>query len=229
MTILLLITTLGGLLPLAGASDRWETLKAINWVENPTNHARFGPKGELGPYQFRSQTWRQYTKRPFSEAVQREVSDEVAVKHYEWIRRGLEAKGIEPSPSNIAMVWNSGLTSVVSGRVPSSTYRYAELVNNLVDMFKQRQRATTTAVASSRVSTPSPAKVAPVVISLDAPPALFSVSRPSTAPRFVIALAEAESAEIPVVRTDKSVPAPASARPLFATASVGPPRFALLD
>ncbi len=228
MTLLLLITTLGGLLPPAGASDRWETLKAINWVENPTNHARYGAKGELGPYQFRAQTWRHYTKRPFSEAVLRDASEEVAVKHYEWIRRGLEGKGIDASPYNIALAWNSGLTAVVSGRVPSSTYQYADQVRNLVDMIKQQQRASAR-VAAAPVPAPAPPAVVakPVILSLDAAPVQFERLAFAPAPRFV--LAEPAPEEIPVVLTDKSGLAPATEQPLFAMASVGARRFALLD
>ena len=122
----------------AGASDRWETLRAINWVENPTNQTQVGRYGELGPYQFRPTTWRMHTAKPFSQAVQRAVADEVAVKHYEWIKRTLERSGVEPSAFNIAMAWNCGVDAVLSGRVPSVSYNYAERVTNLVDVLKER-------------------------------------------------------------------------------------------
>jgi hypothetical protein len=116
----------------AFASQRWETLQAINWVENPRNSTRVGPCGELGPYQFRISTWRMHTRKPFSLAVQREAADEVAVKHYEWLKRGLESGGIQPTPFNIALAWNAGLDQVVNGRPPASAYAYADQVNNLV-------------------------------------------------------------------------------------------------
>ncbi|MFA5057016.1 MAG: hypothetical protein WC485_02790 [Opitutaceae bacterium] len=114
------------------ASERWETLQAINWVENPRNSTRVGPHGELGPYQFRSSTWRMYTHKPFSLAVQRQAADEVAVKHYEWLKRGLESNGYEATPFNIALAWNAGLDQVINDRVPASAYQYATQVNNLV-------------------------------------------------------------------------------------------------
>ena len=123
------------------ASDRWETLRAINWVENPTNHARRGAFGELGPYQFRPQTWRMHTRKPFEWAVERVHADEVAVKHYEWLRRELREAGIDPSPYNIALAWNSGLGAVTSGRVPRVTYDYANRVSNLVAQQKAQQKA----------------------------------------------------------------------------------------
>lgn len=122
----------------AGASDRWETLRAINWVENPTNQTQVGRFGELGPYQFRPATWRMHTNKPFSQAVQRSVADEVAVKHYEWIKRTFERVGVEPSPFNIAMAWNCGVDAVLTGRAPSVSYGYATRVNNLVGAFKER-------------------------------------------------------------------------------------------
>jgi len=61
------------------ASDRWETLQAINLVENPRNSPKPGANGELGPYQFLERTWRMHTSKPFSMAVQREHADEIAV------------------------------------------------------------------------------------------------------------------------------------------------------
>jgi hypothetical protein len=126
----------------AGASERWETLQAINWVENPRNSTRVGPRGELGPYQFRLSTWRMHTRQPFALAVQREAADAVAVKHYEWLKRGLESSGIQATPYNIALAWNAGLDQVVSGHVPAAAYGYAEQVNNLVAKLRTRFAST---------------------------------------------------------------------------------------
>lgn len=120
------------------ASDRWETLRAINWVENPTNQTLVGRFGELGPYQFRPATWRMHTNKPFRLAIQRDTADEVAVKHYEWIKRTFEQAGVEPTAFNIAMAWNCGVSAVLNGRVPSVTHNYAERVRNLVETLKQR-------------------------------------------------------------------------------------------
>ncbi len=135
----------------AETSDRWETLRAINWVENPTNHTRRGAYGELGPYQFRPQTWRMHTKKPFSLAVERAHADEIAVKHYEWLRRELREAGIDPSPYNIALAWNSGIGAVTNGRVPRVTYDYANRVTNLVAAQKSRQAAAPRRVAANRM------------------------------------------------------------------------------
>jgi hypothetical protein len=203
----------------AGADDRWETLRAINWVENPTNHSRMGRYGELGPYQFRPATWRMHTKRPFSQAVQREAADEVAVIHYEWIKQELEKAGVDASPFNIAMAWNSGVNNVLNGRVPGVAYNYAERVNNLVHTFKQRA-ATAVAVAA--------APVAPVQgpkFSFEKP--LVSFGLQSDAPKFAVVLPA--PAEVPVVYTDHE-PAPVEAphRFTFTTTATLTPRFSLL-
>ena len=135
--ILLLVSALG-FTTLAGAADRWETLRAINWVENPTNQTQVGRFGELGPYQFRPGTWRMHSDKPFRMAIQRSVADEVAVKHYEWIKRSLERAGAEANVFNIAMAWNCGVDAVINGRAPAVSYNYAQRVSNLVETLKQR-------------------------------------------------------------------------------------------
>jgi len=122
----------------ATASDRWETLRAIHWVENPTDQTSLGRFGELGPYQFRPATWRMHTKKPFSMAADRAAADEVAVMHYEWIKRTLEQSGVDPNTFNIALAWNCGVEAVVGGRVPDVSYTYAERVTNLVATLKAR-------------------------------------------------------------------------------------------
>jgi hypothetical protein len=134
----LLLVTLAAACASVWGSERWEVLQAINWVENPRNSTRVGAHGELGPYQFRYATWRMYTKKPFALAVQRDEADVVAVRHYEWIKRGLEGGGIPATPYNIALAWNAGLDQVVRGRVPPSAYRYAQQVNNLVARLKSQ-------------------------------------------------------------------------------------------
>jgi hypothetical protein len=138
--LLLIITAVLGFTIKAGAADRWETLRAINWVENPTNQTKVGRFGELGPYQFRPATWRMHTDKPFRLAVQREEADEVAVKHYEWIKRVFEQAGVEVNAFNIALAWNSGVDAVLSGRSPSASYNYAERVTNLVETFREGRR-----------------------------------------------------------------------------------------
>ena len=122
----------------AQAATRWETLHAIHMVENPSNSPKPGPFGELGAYQFRSSTWEMYTKRPFSQAIDRSVSDEVAVQHYEWLKSALVRAGMEPSVYNIAMAWNAGIGSVIRGTVPSVARNYASRVENIANDLNRR-------------------------------------------------------------------------------------------
>jgi hypothetical protein len=127
--------------PRSEASDRWETLQAINLVENPTNSTRMGRHGELGPYQFRLGTWKMHTKKPFYLAANREEADRIAVKHYEWIKRELERNGVSPTPYTIALAWNAGLTATLENRTPRSSHQYAERVQALTEDLKARQMA----------------------------------------------------------------------------------------
>lgn len=221
----------------AAAGDRADTLRAINLVENPTNHTRRGSKGELGPYQFRVQTWRMHTRKPFSLAVVREHADEVAIKHYEWIKRGLTDSGIDPNPFNIAMAWNSGLGAVTNGRVPTVTYNYAERVHNLVEA-QQQQRAVA-AVRQSRakagVGVDVALRSATPRFSLDATPLHF----PAAAGTALFALkTEPQPSEEPTVYTDRAAPvaavvtvasAPTGTAHAFTLPVAAAPRIALLQ
>jgi hypothetical protein len=123
----------------ARATTRWETLEAIHCVENPRNRQTPGPCGELGAYQFRADTWRMYTRRPFSEALDRRRSDEVAVRHYDWLKASLERNGLEASVYNIALAWNAGIGAVVNGRAPSVSHEYATRVQNIAAELRSRQ------------------------------------------------------------------------------------------
>ena len=140
---------------IASASDRWETLRAINLVENPTNQTGYGSRGELGPYQFRSSTWHNYTRRSFQLANDRAAADEVAVQHYEWIKGRLAAAGIDPSSFNIALAWNCGLSAVISGRIPMQSYGYAERVTNLAENFRRNEdQGQIAVVVTAKASSP---------------------------------------------------------------------------
>ncbi|MDQ5979093.1 MAG: hypothetical protein QG602_2067 [Verrucomicrobiota bacterium] len=209
----------------AAADDRWETLRAINWVENPTNHTRAGRFGELGPYQFRPTTWRMHTKRPFSQAVQREAADEVAVRHYEWIRINLERAGVDATPFNIAMAWNSGVNNVLKGRVPNVSYDYATRVTNLVQTFKGRAQVVATKVVPKAQTQPKPA-----VITLESTVVNFAVTH--NAPKFELVLPP--EPEVPVIYTQRvaePVTIATSDEPAhtftFTTAATLTPRFSL--
>jgi hypothetical protein len=131
--------TLAGLFFLtltASAEDRATLLVAIHNLENPRNLTRPGAHGELGAYQFRLMTWRMHTTAPFAQALDREMSDYIAVKHYEWIKRGLLAARMPATDYNIALAWNGGLQAVIKRRSPSAAHQYAQRAVNLVAMLK---------------------------------------------------------------------------------------------
>ncbi len=119
----------------ASASSRWATLEAIHKLENPKNSTRPGRHGELGAYQFRSSTWRMHTSVPFQQALDRTTSDIVAVKHYEWLKRSLEASRVPATPYNIALAWNGGLGAVIAGRSPRVAHDYAQRAVNLAASY----------------------------------------------------------------------------------------------
>jgi len=184
----ILITSFGSL---ALASDRWETLRAINMVENPTNQTGYGSKGELGPYQFRSSTWHMYSNKPFRMANDRESADQVAVMHYEWIKEHLMAAGIDANGFNIALAWNCGITAVINGRVPMQTYQYAERVSNLAENYHRPQAEETAPVVMTVKSNP-PVGGLQIALGGTGAPDFRIVSNPfifragGEAPRFVL-------------------------------------------
>ena len=124
----------------ASASSRWATLEAIHKLENPQNSPKPGRHGELGAYQFRSMTWRMHTSIPFSRAINRETSDSVAVMHYEWLKKGLEAARKPATPYNIALAWNGGLSAAISGRSPRAARDYAQRAMNLAASYEITRR-----------------------------------------------------------------------------------------
>ena len=75
---------------------------------------------------------------PFSFAIDRQTSDEVALQHYEYLRKGLEAAGIPVTPYSIALAWNSGLGAATSGRAPAASHDYAQRATNLATSFDRR-------------------------------------------------------------------------------------------
>lgn len=136
---------------IALADTRWATLEAIHQLENPRNLTRPGKHGELGAYQFRPATWRLHTKVPFSQALKRDVSDRVAVMHYEWLKRGLENAGLSASPYNIALAWNSGLDAAVLGRSPRVAHDYATRAATLASAIAKNARENAAAADDSRL------------------------------------------------------------------------------
>jgi hypothetical protein len=115
--------------------NRNATLEAIHNLENPRDLTRPGPRGELGAYQFRETTWRDYSKEPFFRALDRSASDVVAVQHFEWLKRQLEEAHLPATTYNIALAWNGGIGAAVSGRAPRAARNYAQRAVNLATVL----------------------------------------------------------------------------------------------
>jgi hypothetical protein len=125
----------------ASALPRLIALEAIHQIENPRDLKRPGPFGELGAYQFRAKTWAQYSRRPFTDALDRRCSDGVAVQHYNWLCDGLVKNGLEASVYNVALAWNAGLYATVRGRAPRRSHDYAVRVGNIAADLHERSQA----------------------------------------------------------------------------------------
>lgn len=125
------------------ASERWATLEAIHQLENPRDSAQPGLLGELGPYQFREQTWKMYTQAPFAHALDRRSSDAVAIRHYDWLKTELERRGLEVSPFRIALAWNGGIGAALAEHPNAAAVDYATRAANLAAEFERREPADT--------------------------------------------------------------------------------------
>ena len=76
---------------------------------------------------------------PFSQALDRNASDKVAVQHYEWLKQGLVRNGVEATAYNIALAWNGGLSAVIRGSVPATSHDYASRVTNIAQGLHKAQ------------------------------------------------------------------------------------------
>lgn len=123
--------------PRAAATERWATLQAIHLLENPADSKQPGSLGELGAYQFREETWKMHTTAPFQLALDRRVSDAVAVKHYDWLKSEMQRRGIEATPYRIALAWNGGMKAVLSQRPSAAAVDYASRAANLAEEFER--------------------------------------------------------------------------------------------
>jgi hypothetical protein len=83
-------------------------------------------------------TWAQHSRRPFTDALNRRWSDEVAVRHYDWLCERLARNGLEPSVYNVALAWNAGLSAAVRGRAPRRSHDYALRVGNIANDLHRR-------------------------------------------------------------------------------------------
>jgi hypothetical protein len=121
----LLVVSLVTLPVVARASDDREFFYGIAVVEN-TPRGR-GAAGEQTPLQLHPLTIEQHAPG-FRGELDPIQAMRIARRHLAWLRAQLVRRGVDPSPFNLALCWNAGLSKTLSGRAPVSSYDYARRV-----------------------------------------------------------------------------------------------------
>lgn len=100
-------------------------------VETPNGvPARPGPFGETGRWQLTDDV--RHDRGAELRARGEAITDEaIAREQVRWLARQLVAHGIDPSPFNVALAWNAGLTRVLEAKAPERAYRFARKVERL--------------------------------------------------------------------------------------------------
>ena len=128
----------------AAASDA-TLLESIAHVESGMNRKAIGKAGERGMYQVGRAAWKDAEERlkaeghyrfPWSKWRDATAQDMVAASHLRWIRANFVRVGKpNPTPEQVAVVWNLGWSAAVSRRFAPNDY--AIRVGNL---FRLSQR-----------------------------------------------------------------------------------------
>ena len=138
----------------------------IRKVEDFRNHD--GTHGERGPYQITRGVWdMQMPGIPFALARQEGPARACALKHIAWLRTQLVAADLDDNAHTVALAYNAGLTAVLTGKAPMSSYDYALRVQRLYDLSRPplnavSMRTTLDAPAAKpREARPSTFKISP--------------------------------------------------------------------
>ena len=107
-------------------------VEAIRQVEN-TPRGWVGRVGERSEWQFRYETWTQYSAKPFHWASSSRVEcvkeqHRVAMAHAEWILRSLPDLNLSANAYSVGLVWTAGYGNVQNGDITPAKYAYAERV-----------------------------------------------------------------------------------------------------
>jgi len=115
----------------AAASDA-ALLESIAMVESGQNRKAIGKAGERGMYQVGRAAWKDAEERlkaeghyrfPWSKWRDATAQDMVAASHLRWIRANFVRVGKpDPTPEQIAVVWNLGWSASVSRRFAPNDY-----------------------------------------------------------------------------------------------------------
>lgn len=103
-----------------GSMDDARFLNAISQVEGATATC-VGRYGERGHWQMKPE-------------VVREVGgyrEEHARRWLSVLKERLSRAGADPTPYNLALAWNAGVTGTVRGKAPVRAYDYANRVTNI--------------------------------------------------------------------------------------------------
>jgi hypothetical protein len=120
----MVVTWLGMLATLpafAADIDDARMLQAIATWENSAG--RVGEAGERGIYQM----------HPLTVRDRGGWGEQHARAHLQWIKANLRRARVDVLPYNVALVWNAGLATVLSGRAKERHYTYARAVDALYD------------------------------------------------------------------------------------------------
>jgi hypothetical protein len=120
-------------------------LDAVAAVESGHNRKAIGKAGERGMYQVGRDAWKDAEERlkaeghyrfPWSKWRDATAQDMIAASHLRWIRANFKRVGKpDPTPEQIAVVWNLGWSAAVARRFTPNDY--AVRVGNL---FRLSQR-----------------------------------------------------------------------------------------
>jgi hypothetical protein len=115
----------------AAASDA-TLLESIAHVESGMNRKAIGKAGERGMYQVGRAAWKDAEERlkaeghyrfPWSKWRDATAQDMVAASHLRWIRANFVRVGKpNPTPEQVAVVWNLGWSAAVSRRFAPNDY-----------------------------------------------------------------------------------------------------------
>jgi len=131
----------------AAASDA-AFLEAVAQVESGQNRKAVGKAGERGMYQVNKAAWDDASARlkaeghyafPWSKWRDATAQDMVAASHLRWIRANFHRLGMtDPTPEQLALVWNVGWTGAVSRMFMPN--EYAKRVANLFRLSSRKPR-----------------------------------------------------------------------------------------
>ena len=129
----------------AAASDA-TFLEAIAQVESGQNRKAIGKAGERGMYQVGREAWKDAEERlkaeghyrfPWSKWRDATAQDMIAASHLRWIRANFKRVGKpDPTPEQIAVVWNLGWSAAVARRFAPNDYAL-----RVANLFRLSQRA----------------------------------------------------------------------------------------